>query len=86
MTAEKALTGRFGPFPVRTPGRFGPIPFRSGRFGLGRFGPISGVSRFSPTGAGRFGPISKEGHFGPIPYLRGGSFRPDLFISGTQVR
>ena len=40
------------------PGRFGPIPVRSGRFGPGRFGPISGVSRFGPVGAGRFGPIS----------------------------
>ena len=40
------------------PGRFGPIPLRSGRFGLGRFGPISGVSRFGPVGAGRLGPIS----------------------------
>ena len=48
------------------PGRFGPIPVRSGRFGPGRFGPISGVSRFGPTGAGRFGPISKEGRFGPF--------------------
>ena len=50
----------------RNPGRFGPIPVRSGRFGPGRLGPISGVSRFGPTGAGRFGPISKEGRFGPI--------------------
>ena len=41
-------TGRFGPIPVRTPGRFGPIPFRSGRFGLGRFGLISGVGCFGP--------------------------------------
>ena len=40
------------------PGRFGPIPVRSGRFGPGRFGPISGVSRFGPVGSGRFGPIS----------------------------
>ena len=40
------------------PGRFGPIPVRSGRFGPGPFGPISGVSRFGPVGAGRFGPIS----------------------------
>ena len=32
------------------PGRFGPNPVRSGRFG-----PISGVSRFGPVGAGRFG-------------------------------
>ena len=40
------------------PGRFGPIPVRSGRFGPGRFGPISEVSRFGPVGAGRFGPIS----------------------------
>ena len=45
--------------PITTnPGRFGPIPLRSGRFGPRRFGPISGVSRFSPVGAGRFGPIS----------------------------
>ena len=51
------VTGRFGPIPVRTPGHFGPIPFRSGRFGLGRFGPISGVGRFGPTLAGRFGPL-----------------------------
>ena len=43
------------------PGRFGPIPVRSGRFG-----PISGVSCFGPTGAGRFGLVSKVGHFGPI--------------------
>ena len=43
------------------PGRFGPIPVRSGRFG-----PISGVSRFGPTGAGRFGLVSKVGRFGPI--------------------
>ena len=40
------------------PGRFGPLPVRSGRFGLGRFGSISGVSRFGPVGAGRFSPIS----------------------------
>ena len=48
------------------PGRLGPIPVRSGHFGLGRFGAISGVSRFGPTWAGRFGPISKVGRFGPI--------------------
>ena len=34
----------------KNPGRFGPIPVRSGRFGPGRFGPISGVSRFGPVG------------------------------------
>ena len=51
-----AITGRFGPIPVRTPGRFGLIPFRSGRFGLGRFGPISGVGRFGPTLGGSFRP------------------------------
>ena len=45
-------------------GRFGPIPVRSGRFGPGRFGPISGVGRFGPTGAGRFGLVSKVGRFG----------------------
>ena len=50
------VTGRFGPIPVRTPGRFGPITFPSGRFGLGRFCPISGVGRFGPILAGRFGP------------------------------
>ena len=50
----------------KNPGRFGPIPVRSGRFGPGRFGPISGVSRFGPVGEGRFGPISKVGRFGPI--------------------
>ena len=37
------VTGRFGPIPVRTPGPFGPIPFRTGRYGLGRSGPISRV-------------------------------------------
>ena len=42
-------------------GRFGPIPVRSGHFG-----PISGVSRFGPTGAARFGPVSKVGRFSPI--------------------
>ena len=47
----KLVTDRFGPIPVRTPGRFGPIPFRSGRFG-----PISGVSRFGPILVGHFGP------------------------------
>ena len=51
------VTGRFGPIPVRTPGLVGPIPFRSGRFGLDRFGPISGVGRFGPILAGRFGPL-----------------------------
>ena len=51
------VTGRFGPIPVRTLGRFGPIPFRSGRFGLGRFGPISRVGRFGPILAGCFGPL-----------------------------
>ena len=51
------VTGCFGPIPVRTPGRFGPIPFRSGRFGLGLFGPISGVVRFGPILEGRFGPL-----------------------------
>ena len=54
---RKRVTGRFGPIPVRTPGRFGPIPFRSRGFGLGRFGPISGVGRFGPILAGRFGPL-----------------------------
>ena len=43
---------------IKNPGRFGPIPVRSGHFGQGRFGPISGVGRFSPVEAGRFGPIS----------------------------
>ena len=38
-------------------GRFGPIPFRSGRFGLGRFGPILEVGRFGPVLVGRFGPF-----------------------------
>ena len=46
-------------------GRFGPIPVRSGRFG-----PISGMSHFGPTGADRFGPVSKMGRFSPI---QGGS-------------
>ena len=45
----------------KNPGRFGPIPVRSGRFG-----PISGESRFGPVGAGRFGPISGMSHFGPV--------------------
>ena len=31
--------------------------FRPGRFGLGRFGPISGVARFGPILAGLFGPL-----------------------------
>ena len=53
----RTVTGRFGPIPVRTPGRFGPIPFRSGRFDLGRFGPILEVGRFGPTLVGRFGPV-----------------------------
>ena len=44
--------GSFRSFPVRTPGRFGPIPFRSGRFG-----PISGVSRFGQILVGRFDPL-----------------------------
>ena len=48
------------------PDRFGPIPIRSCCFGSGHFGPISGMSRFGPTGAGRFGPVSQMGHFGPI--------------------
>ena len=51
------LCYQYGYF-MMNPGRFGPIPVRSGRFGPGRFGPISGVSRFGPVGAGRFGPIS----------------------------
>ena len=42
---------------LSNPGRFGRIPVWSGRFGPGRFGPISWVSRFGPVGAGRFGPI-----------------------------
>ena len=37
--------------------RFGPISFRSGRFGLDRFGPISGVCRFGPVLVDRFGPL-----------------------------
>ena len=48
MIIKIKVTGRFGPIPVRTPGHFGPIPFRSGSFGLGPFGPISGVGRFGP--------------------------------------
>ena len=51
------VTGRFGPIPVPTPCRFCPIPFRSGRFGLGRFGPISGVGPFGPILVGPFGPL-----------------------------
>ena len=51
------VTGRFGPIPIRTPGRFDSIPFRSGRFGLGRFGPILGVGRFGPILVGRFGSL-----------------------------
>ena len=43
---------------LTNPGRFCPIPVRSGRFGLGLFGPILRVNRF--------GPISMVGHFGPI--------------------
>ena len=43
LSRYTAVSGRFGPIPVRIPGHFGPIPFRSGRFGLCRFGPISGV-------------------------------------------
>ena len=43
-----------------------PIHVRSGRFGLGRFGPISEASHFGPVGAGRFGPISLVGRFGSI--------------------
>ena len=54
---QEEVTGRFGPIPVRTPGRFGPIPFRSGRFGLGHFGPILEVGRFGPVLVGRFGPL-----------------------------
>ena len=51
------VRGRISLIPVRTPGRFGPISFRSGRFGLGRFGPILGVGRFGPILVGRFGPL-----------------------------
>ena len=51
------VTGRFSPFPIRTPGRFGPIPFWSGRFGQGRFGSILGVGRFGPILVGHFGPL-----------------------------
>ena len=52
------VTGRFSPpIPVRTPGCFGPIPFQSGRFGLGRFGPILEVGRFGQILVGRFGPL-----------------------------
>ena len=51
------LDGHFGPIPVRTPGRFGPIPFRSGRFGLGRFGLILEVGRFGPVLVGPFSPL-----------------------------
>ena len=51
--------------------RFGPIPVRSGQFGMGRLGPISGV--------GRFGPISRVGHFGPISCV--GCFSPILGVS-----
>ena len=40
------VTGRFDPFPVRTPGCFSPILFLSGCIGLGRFSPISGVGCF----------------------------------------
>ena len=48
------VTGLFGPIAVRNLGRFVPIPFRSGRFGLGRFGPILQVGRFGPVLVGRF--------------------------------
>ena len=61
------------------PGRFGIIPVRSGRFG-----PISEVSRFGPTGMGRFGPILKMGRFGPI--LGVSRFGLICFILGKQLR
>ena len=48
------------------PGHFGPIPVRSGRLGPGRFGQISGVSRFCPVGAGGFGTIFGVSRFGLI--------------------
>ena len=49
--------GSFRSYSRSDPGSFGPIPFRSGRFGMGRFGPISRVGRFGPILAGRFGPL-----------------------------
>ena len=52
------VTGPFCPIPILILGQVGPIPFRSGRFGLGRFGPISGVGRFGRILAGRFGPLN----------------------------
>ena len=50
------VTGCFGPIPIQTLGCFGPIPFRSGHFGLGRFGRIFGVGQFGPILVGHFGP------------------------------
>ena len=55
--ATKMVIGLFGPIPIRTPGLFGPIPFRSGCFGLGRFGPILELGRFSPVFVSRFCPL-----------------------------
>ena len=44
------------------PDRFGPITVRSGRFGPGYFGLITGVSRFDPVGVGQI-------------YWNGGNYR-----------
>ena len=67
---------------MKLQGRFGPIPVRSGRFGPGRFGPISGGESFRPNWGGSFRPNFKGGSF--RSHFRGESFRSDLFILGKR--
>ena len=64
------------------PGRFGPIPVQSGGFGPGRLGSISGVSRLAQLGR----VVSALFHRWVVSARFLGSFRPDLFIVGKQVR
>ena len=74
----------FGLVFLVNPGRFGPIPVRSGRFGPGRFGPISGGASFRASWGGSLRTYFIGGSFRPD--FGGESFRPDLFIMGKQVR
>ena len=82
VEASPAVTGRFGPIPVRIPGRFGPITFRSGRCNRCNHSPGNGCSITQVKTclheyktwyflAGTFRPGSFQ------PDFRGGSFRPD---------
>ena len=67
----------------QTESRVEPFPVRSGHFGPGCLGWISGVNHFGSFRVGRSGPISKVGRFNPI--LRVSRFGLIYFLEENRL-